>query len=443
MPLQIRRGTSAERSAMSTPLASGELLWVTDDQRLYIGDGTTLGGVTANSFNAEDAQDAVESLFTDNSVHTGINFSYSDVANKITATVDLSDYEGILKANGFNGSLFADDSSQLVNAVDGSIVLDGTVKGDIVPDAGNAYDIGGDVSTRFKDIYTQELKIGTGPATISATGSVINLPAGTTIGGNQLQVALNEFFDGDVQGSVYADDSSTCLVSGTDLTLRTAGLLLDFETISSTNQEPVFIYNNREESSTQVLFPVIKQSTTNGDILSNIEAIKKVEIAAFATEFYRRTDDVPVPHADDVASGDLLGAFKISGVQSSTQADAGSLMGAQVDPQGTLTSTHIPSKWFWINSAETEAKESAGDIPIMTFDCKGQLGVGKQIPEATLDVEGFAKLKVLNSAPTLSSEADGTFAIADGTGWNPLGNAGKQQMVVYLAGAWRQVAVQP
>ena len=442
MPLQIRRGTSAERSAMSTPLASGELLWVTDDQRLYIGDGTTLGGVTANSFNAEDAQDAVSTLFTDGS-HTGISFSYSDVGNTISATVDLSDYEGILKANGFNGSLFADDSTQLINAIDGKIELDGTVKGDIVPDAGNAYDIGGDVSTRFKDIYTQELKIGTGPATISATGSVINLPAGTTIGGNQLQVALNEFFDGDVQGSVYADDSSTCLVSGTDLTLRTAGLIFEHETISSTNEEPLFLYNGREETSLQVVFPVIKQPTTGGDILSNLDSMKFVEILAYATDIYRRTDSVPVPHADDVVAGDLLGGFKIAGLQSSTQTDAGSLMGAQADPAGTLTSTHIPTKMFWTNSPETEAQELAGDRPIMTFDCKGQLGVGKQIPEATLDVEGFAKLKVLNSAPTVSSDGDGTFAIADGTGWDPLGNPGKQQMVVYLAGAWRQVAVQP
>jgi hypothetical protein len=45
MPLQIRRGTQAERLAMSQPLAQGELLYVTDDKRLYIGDNATLGGI--------------------------------------------------------------------------------------------------------------------------------------------------------------------------------------------------------------------------------------------------------------------------------------------------------------------------------------------------------------------------------------------------------------
>ena len=45
MPLQIRRGTDAERQNMAQPLASGELLYVTDQQRLYVGDNTTIGGV--------------------------------------------------------------------------------------------------------------------------------------------------------------------------------------------------------------------------------------------------------------------------------------------------------------------------------------------------------------------------------------------------------------
>jgi len=45
MPLQIRRGTDAERSAMTQPLAAGELIYVTDTQRLFVGNGATVGGV--------------------------------------------------------------------------------------------------------------------------------------------------------------------------------------------------------------------------------------------------------------------------------------------------------------------------------------------------------------------------------------------------------------
>ena len=46
MPLLIRRGTEAQRLALAGPSvpASGELLYVTDTKKLYIGDGVTAGG---------------------------------------------------------------------------------------------------------------------------------------------------------------------------------------------------------------------------------------------------------------------------------------------------------------------------------------------------------------------------------------------------------------
>ena len=43
MPLRLRRGTNAERQTI-TP-AQGELIYVTDTKRIWVGDGTTVGGV--------------------------------------------------------------------------------------------------------------------------------------------------------------------------------------------------------------------------------------------------------------------------------------------------------------------------------------------------------------------------------------------------------------
>lgn len=37
MPLQLRRGTEAERQAMTQPLQEGEPLFITDTNMLYIG----------------------------------------------------------------------------------------------------------------------------------------------------------------------------------------------------------------------------------------------------------------------------------------------------------------------------------------------------------------------------------------------------------------------
>ena len=47
MALRLRRGTDAQR-LLITPL-EGELIYTTDTKRLYIGDGTTLGGVGVNT----------------------------------------------------------------------------------------------------------------------------------------------------------------------------------------------------------------------------------------------------------------------------------------------------------------------------------------------------------------------------------------------------------
>jgi len=57
-------------------------------------------------------------------------------------------------------------------------------------------------------------------------------------------------------------------------------------------------------------------------------------------------------------------------------------------------------------------------------------------PVATINE--VLNLGILSTAPT--SPANGMVAIADGSGWDPLSNA-TQSMVVYLGGAWRQLAI--
>ena len=93
MPLQIRRGTEAERVAMTQPLAQGELLFVTTPgaERLYIGNGSTPGGIQITGYTNEDAQDASATLFS-NGVHSGITFTYNDATASLSASVDLSNY---------------------------------------------------------------------------------------------------------------------------------------------------------------------------------------------------------------------------------------------------------------------------------------------------------------------------------------------------------------
>jgi hypothetical protein len=57
MPLQIRRGTNAERLTI-TP-AAGEPIWTTDTEKLFVGDGTTVGGNLASPDQAVGILDSV------------------------------------------------------------------------------------------------------------------------------------------------------------------------------------------------------------------------------------------------------------------------------------------------------------------------------------------------------------------------------------------------
>ena len=121
MPLQIRRGTTAQRLAI-TPL-TGELVYDTTTGQLFVGNGTTLGGATTTGITTEDAQDAAASLFSTGS-HSGITFAYNDAAGRIDATVTVAatgPFDGDL-----TGSVFSDSSTLLVDAVAGQI------KGDVL-----------------------------------------------------------------------------------------------------------------------------------------------------------------------------------------------------------------------------------------------------------------------------------------------------------------------
>ena len=47
MSLRIRRGTNAERSGVT--FLEGELVYTTDTKKMFVGDGTTVGGIAVDS----------------------------------------------------------------------------------------------------------------------------------------------------------------------------------------------------------------------------------------------------------------------------------------------------------------------------------------------------------------------------------------------------------
>ena len=51
MSLKLRRGTNAQRTGI-TP-AEGELIYTTDTKKLFVGDGSTIGGIAVDTSGQE------------------------------------------------------------------------------------------------------------------------------------------------------------------------------------------------------------------------------------------------------------------------------------------------------------------------------------------------------------------------------------------------------
>jgi hypothetical protein len=362
MPLQIRRGTEAERQTLAVPLVSGELLWITDDYRLYIGDGLTLAKDLSpvTGYGDNNAKDAAASIFT-SGTHSGITFNY-DGSTSIDATVSIPNLLENLSLNGFNitgngnitiggtvtadafvgdykGSISADDSTILIDALNGSINLDGTIKGNIIPNIPGTYDIGS-ISSKFNNLYISETGLYLGSANITSSGPAVNLPAGSTVGGIAIgttellagqnyninivgddstvivdtannvitanTIFANELFStliGDVKGSVFGDDSSPIVnavdnevtassVTGgtitftgfnriitdtsTDVTMDASELILNYITDPGTFENPKFRFQ-----------------AARGSIESPTVVLDADQLATISTYGYNGSDYVP------------------------------------------------------------------------------------------------------------------------------------------------------
>ena len=197
MALQIRRGTTAERTARR--FLVGELIYDTTLQQVYVGDSTdgitgTLGGRAVTAFTPEDARDATAAVFAGGS-HTNINFSYNDDGNNtggLSAAVNLTstpyvgnvNVTGVVNANGFNGwlegNVFANDSTLLVDAGNGRIpasVVQGVFTGNVT---GN---LTGNVTGNVSGNLTGTILTGA-QSNITSVGTLTSLAVSGAISGS-------------------------------------------------------------------------------------------------------------------------------------------------------------------------------------------------------------------------------------------------------------------
>ena len=244
MALQIRRGPTADR--VLKIFADGEIIYDTDLQEVFIGDGTTLGGRTVSTYSDGQSQDAAASIFT-HSDHSNISFTYDSVLKKIIAVVGTDEtyndlVEDLTPELGGNLSLNGKD----VTLADGTVVINGTTGSITANVTGN---LTGNASTVTNGVYTTStLNIGQTSIPLNRVSDVQTL-TGVSITGNAATVTNGIYntgdqtisgtltataFEGDVYGSVYGSDGIALLVNATTDSINAASVATVDLTVSGT-----------------------------------------------------------------------------------------------------------------------------------------------------------------------------------------------------------------
>jgi len=323
MSLRIRRGTDSQRQGI-TPL-EGELLYATDTKKLYVGDGSTGGGIVVDSSAGTSTLNDLANVSA-GSPSTNDIIKY-DGANWITAAqnaaAELNDLTNVnaspklgesLLWNGtawvagtpegdgtdLNANIIGDDSSIMLNTANRTInalTVTANVVGDIFAEdgvskivsngavAGQATftgDLDGnligsvyaDNSTRIIDGQTgiitgNTFGVHTGDVVGDLTGDVVGDLTGNLVG--NLTGNSTGLHTGDVQGSVFGDDSTLLLdgVAGKitgpiDTAINSffeANLQLFKNVASDATRQQVTVYSNQHGAFSQTAMNI----TNTGD----------------------------------------------------------------------------------------------------------------------------------------------------------------------------------
>jgi hypothetical protein len=237
MALQIRRGLENERTAGGgVVFAEGELVYVTDTDALYVGDGSTAGGVKLT----DNAGAVLGSYITADTVSSTLDLQQNldlngkdiigtgniNIAGTINATGNVNIGDDVntdtvdfaakitsgLTPNADSTYNIGTTTARWNNGYFTGLVVDGQVDAVAV----NA-DVVADNSTVMVDVSTN---IFAGALTGNVTGNVLGDLTGDSAGTHTGAVVGNTtgYHTGDVKGSVFGDDS-TVLVDAVNNTL--------------------------------------------------------------------------------------------------------------------------------------------------------------------------------------------------------------------------------
>jgi hypothetical protein len=418
MALKLRRGTEAERVTAFVDI--GEIVYVTDTKKVFVGDGATTGGILVGPVDT-----ALFDVVSDTTPQLGGNLDLN--GNNITGTGNIS----------ITGNITATGTINLGDGVEDNINVGGLINSSLNPAIDDSYNLGTSVR-QWRNVWATQVNVDT---TLAVGSQIIKINSGVGDSNLVLWDAETDTLNareiiGSLRGNVYSDDSSTILLDGSDNIVSNGIITATGGRLISTARDGYF---TNFTFTFGELDPDLDLGTSL--ILNEPFSDPAIQIRTVATSdvskinFVGHGNSLLNPVA--VTLGSTLGAisFDVYEPVSETQLPTALIIGKS-DPNGTLSSTLANGKIEILTGGG-----SSSFVPnYLTFDSKGQLAINQQDASATLDVNGFAKLAVLTAAP--ASPANGMIAIADGTTWDPAGT-GKSVMVVYLGGDWRVAATAP
>lgn len=254
---------------------------------------------------------------------TGTLATQSYVNTQITAS-EVSD---------LTGSVFGDDSTVLVDGVNNSINLDGTVKGHIIPDTDDTHDIGS-ATYKIRDLYlgSNSLHIGD-TGTIGITADVMTV-AGATGGFKAVAFTGNS--------GVAIDEFST------------DGTMADNSDTAVPTEKAVKTYVDAGVNPTGAVLSFAGASAPTGWLLCYGQAISRTTYAGLFTvlaEVYGVGDGATTFNVPDLRGRTIAGQDDMGGASADRLTGAGGIGGIDGDILGasggteavTLTEAQLPA----------------------------------------------------------------------------------------------------
>ena len=301
MALQIRRGTDAERTAGGgVVFAEGELIYVTDTDALYVGDGSTAGGVklTDNAGAVLGTYITADTINSTLDLQQNLDLNGNDVVG--TGNINIT---GNINAT---GNIVAGGNIDIGDAPGDTVTITAQVDSSITPETDTAYDLG-TMSKRWRNVYangatidgqidavainadvvadnsTVMVDVSANTLTGNLTGDVTGDTAGTHTGSVIGDVTGNTqgYHTGDTKGSVFGDDSTLIIdaVNNTltgNLTGNVTGNLTGEVTgnvtgsIKGSSGVTVFATNTGPADAELSVFNVTTTGTISGNVTGNV-----------------------------------------------------------------------------------------------------------------------------------------------------------------------------